>query len=75
MILLPRQHWRAWDEGLTAAMGDWSFVVISVVILGLTIALSVVSYALIEVPGMRLGTHLIRTRLAPTVRPAGVANW
>jgi peptidoglycan/LPS O-acetylase OafA/YrhL len=75
VILLPRQHWRAWDEGLTQAIGDWSFVVISVAVLGLTIALSVVSYALIEVPGMRLGSHLIRTRLVPTARPSGVANW
>lgn len=75
VILLPRAEWRAWDERLTETIGDWSFVVISLAVLGLTIALSAVSYALIEAPGMRLGSHLVRTRFPGAPRPSGAASW
>lgn len=75
VILLPRKHWQAWDAELSQTLGDWSFVVLSAAVLGLTVALAAVSYALIEAPGMRLGGHLIRTRLPAPAKPAGVANW
>jgi peptidoglycan/LPS O-acetylase OafA/YrhL len=64
VILLPRKQWEALDQALDAAIGRGSFLVIALLVLSITFALASVTYRWIEVPGIRFGSRLIRSRPA-----------
>ncbi len=67
-ITLPKRYIQEMYSALTPYFSEYAFFVCALVVLGVVLVFSEITYRLIEVPGIAIGRHLIRRhRLRPSL--------